>query len=165
MEGEHSLTMVRPRLADEPASSRPSRFSRRRIGQFSLRGLLLLLTACGVVLGIAAQRARSEREAREAILALDGRIEVEARPYASLLAQLGVPVEYGSNSVHVSLSCENVAEALPALQSMRALRTVEVKFDAWENEEVLLNDALADLKAKLPGVWIEVWDVTVTGCF
>jgi hypothetical protein len=164
MEAEHSLTMVRPRLADEPASTRPRRFSRRRIGQFSLRGLLLLLTVCGVVLGIAAQRARSERTARETILALDGRIEIEARPYASLLAKLGVPTEYASDAVHVSLWCEDVTEAMPALQGLRGLRTVQVEFDAWRLEDRDLKGALATLEAKLPSVAIEVWDVTPTAC-
>jgi len=164
MDWEHSLTMVRPRLAEEPASTRPSRYSRRRIGQFSLRGLLLLLTACGVALGIAAQRARGERTARETILVLNGRIEVESRPYASLLAKLGVPTEYGSDAVHVSLWCEDIAEALPALQSLRALRTVEVQFDAWHEDEVL-RSILATLKAECPSAEIRICDVSSTSCW
>ena len=51
-----------------------TQFSLRRWLQFSLRSFFVLLTALGVWLGVASQRAREERDAVQAIEALGGTV-------------------------------------------------------------------------------------------
>ena len=89
--------------------------ARRRWLQFSLRGLLAMLTALAVCLGVVANNARQQREAVETIKAMGGKVlfggEPENAVWPWLRELFGEP--FGRDSIQIFVGSGRVAGMPP----------------------------------------------------
>lgn len=141
--------------------------TRRRWFQFSLRGLLALLTVLAIWLGIVVKRNRDEQQVVKTIEVAGGRIQydwqsIERDPFPADPAPIGpvwlrraVEDDYFQSAESVSflngsIDKSQIIALVPALQRLRGLKRISIPPDMSEAEKTKLRAALPNCEIWFP---------------